>query len=90
MRCKRRNTQQLIKKEEEPHMKKRITSLLLTLVMLLSLVPALGGTASAAEEGDWTEVGTYDELSEAFRTGKSKIRLKNSIPLYKRRSGRDN
>ena len=60
-------------------MKKRITSLLLTLVMLLSLVPALGGTASAAEEGDWTEVGTYDELSEAFRTGKSKIRLKNSI-----------
>ena len=60
-------------------MKKRITSLLLTLAMLLSLVPALGVTASAAEEGDWTEVGTYDELSEAFRTGKSKIRLKNSI-----------
>lgn len=60
-------------------MKKRITSLLLTLVMLLSLVPALGVTASAAEEGDWTEVGTYEELYDAFRTGKSKIRLKNSI-----------
>ena len=60
-------------------MKKRITSLLLTLAMLLSLVPALGVTASAAEEGDWTEVGTYEELYDAFRTGKSKIRLKNSI-----------
>ena len=60
-------------------MKKRITSLLLTLAMLLSLVPALGVTASAAEEGDWTEVGTYEELYNAFRTGKSKIRLKNNI-----------
>ena len=33
-------------------MRKRITSLLLTLVMLLSLVPALGVPASAAEEDD--------------------------------------
>ena len=30
-------------------MRKRMTSLLLTLVMLLSLVPAMGVTASAAE-----------------------------------------
>lgn len=60
-------------------MKKRITSLLLTLAMLLSLVPALGVTASAAEEGDWTEVGTYEELYNAFRNSKSKIRLKNNI-----------
>ena len=58
-------------------MKKRITSLLLTLVMLLSLVPALGVTASAAEDG-WTEVSTYEELYDAFRTG-TKIRLKNNI-----------
>lgn len=58
-------------------MKKRITSLLLTLAMLLSLVPALGVTASAAEDG-WTEVSTYEELYDAFRTG-TKIRLKNNI-----------
>ena len=31
-------------------MRKRITSLLLTLVMLLSLVPAMGVTASAADD----------------------------------------
>ena len=30
-------------------MRKRMTSLLLTLVMLLSLVPAMGVTANAAE-----------------------------------------
>ena len=33
-------------------MRKRMTSLLLTLVMLLSLVPAMGVTASAAATGD--------------------------------------
>ena len=47
-------------------MKKRITSLLLTLVMLLSLVPALGVTASAAE--DWTVVDSYAELKAALET----------------------
>ena len=44
-------------------MRKRITSLLLTLVMLLSLVPAMGVTASAAE---WTTVNTYDQLKAAL------------------------
>ena len=39
-------------------MRKRMTSLLLTLVMLLSLVPAMGVTASAAET--WETVTTYD------------------------------
>lgn len=47
-------------------MKKRITSLLLTLAMLLSLVPALGVTASAAE--DWTVVNSYAELKAALET----------------------
>ena len=44
-------------------MRKRITSLLLTLVMLLSLVPAMGVTASAAE---WMTVNTYAELETAL------------------------
>ena len=39
-------------------MRKRMTSLLLTLVMLLSLVPAMGVTASAAEP-EWTTVNTF-------------------------------
>ena len=46
-------------------MRKRITSLLLTLVMLLSLVPAMGVTASAAEP-EWTTVNTYDQLKAAL------------------------
>ena len=46
-------------------MRKRITSLLLTLVMLLSLVPAMGVTASAADTS-WTTVNTYDELKAAL------------------------
>ena len=36
-------------------MRKRITSLLLTLVMLLSLVPAMGVTASAADDTSYTQ-----------------------------------
>lgn len=46
-------------------MRKRITSLLLTLVMLLSLLPAMGVTASAADTS-WTTVTTYDELKAAL------------------------
>ena len=45
-------------------MRKRITSLLLTLVMLCSLLPAMGVTASAADT--WTTVTTYDELKAAL------------------------
>ena len=48
-------------------MRKRITGLLLTLVMLLSLVPAMGVTASAADTS-WTTVNTYDELKAALST----------------------
>ena len=50
-------------------MRKRITSLLLTLVMLLSLVPAMGVTASAAATGDGSKgnpfvVTTYEDWKE--------------------------
>lgn len=50
-------------------MKKRITSLLLTLAMLLSLVPALGVTASAAD--DWKVVNSYAELKAALNGDRS-------------------
>ena len=56
----------------------KILSILLALSMLVGMVPFSVIPASAAEEGDWTEVGTYEELYDAFRTGKSKIRL-NSV-----------
>lgn len=60
-------------------MRKRITSLLLTLVMLLSLVPAMGVTASAAEP-EWTTVKTFDELKEAMQQGtKTNIKLGKDI-----------
>ena len=50
-------------------MRKRITSLLLTLVMLLSLVPAMGVTASAVTTGDGSKgnpfvVTTYEDWKE--------------------------
>ena len=60
-------------------MRKRITSLLLTLVMLLSLVPAMGVTASAAEP-EWKIVNTFDELKEAMQQGKkTNIKLGKDI-----------
>ena len=45
----------------------RLSAWLLTLVMLLSLVPAMGVTASAADTS-WTTVNTYDELKAALST----------------------
>ena len=57
-------------------MRKRMTSLLLTLVMLLSLVPAMGVTASAAE---WTTVNTYEELQTAVKAKKEYIKLGRDI-----------
>ena len=58
-------------------MRKRITSLLLTLVMLLSLVPAMGVTASAAET--WTTVNSYAELQTAVKAKKEYIKLGRNI-----------
>ena len=43
----------------------KLISMLLTLVMTLSLVPAMGVTASAAES-EWKIVNTYDELEAAL------------------------
>ena len=57
-------------------MRKRITSLLLTLVMLLSLVPAMGVTASAA---GWTTVNTYKELYDAVKNKQEYIKLGQDI-----------
>ena len=66
-------------------MRKRITSLLLTLAMLLSLVPAMGVTASAAASGDGTQgnpfvVTTYEDLKEKMElTGDKYIQLGDDI-----------
>ena len=57
-------------------MRKRITSLLLTLVMLLSLVPAMGVTASAAE---WTTVNSYEDLKTAVEAKNEYIKLGQNI-----------
>lgn len=58
-------------------MRKRITSLLLTLAMLLSLVPTLGVTASAAD--GFVEVSTYGQLKDAVDKGSAKIKLTADI-----------
>ena len=58
-------------------MRKRITSLLLTLVMLLSLVPAMGVTASAAET--WETVNSFKELQDAVKGKKEYIKLGQDI-----------
>ena len=58
-------------------MRKRITSLLLTLVMLLSLVPAMGVTANAAE--GFVEVSTYEQLKTAVDKGDAKVMLVANI-----------
>ena len=49
-------------------MRKRMTSLLLTLVMLLSLVPAMGVTASAADARSYTEIRNYDTFATYLRS----------------------
>lgn len=59
-------------------MRKRMTSLLLTLVMLLSLVPAMGVTASAAEP-EWTTVNSFKELQDAIKWRKEYIKLGQDI-----------
>ena len=66
-------------------MRKRITSLLLTLVMLLSLVPAMGVTASAAEP--WTTVKTFDELYTAVNNKQQYIKLGQDISTSSLNSG---
>ena len=55
-----------------------MTSLLLTLVMLLSLVPAMGVTASAAEP-EWETVHNYADLKAAVKAKKEYIKLGQDI-----------
>ena len=66
-------------------MRKRITSLLLTLVMLLSLVPAMGVTASAAD--GFVEVSTYEQLRNEVDKGSAKIKLTADIDTTNENSG---
>ena len=66
-------------------MRKRMTSLLLTLVMLLSLVPAMGVTANA--EDGFVEVSTYEELRSEVKKGSAKIKLTADIDTTSENSG---
>ncbi len=59
-------------------MRKRLMSILLCLVMLFSLVPAMGVTASAAEP-EWTTVNTFEELYTAVKAKKEYIKLGQKI-----------
>ena len=66
-------------------MRKQITSLLLTLAMLLSLVPTLGVTASAAD--GFVEVSTYEQLRNEVDKGSAKIKLTADIDTTNENSG---
>ena len=66
-------------------MRKRMTSLLLTLVMLLSLVPAMGVTANA--EDGFVKVSTYEELRSEVNKGSAKIKLTADIDTTSENSG---
>ena len=63
-------------------MRKRMTSLLLTLVMLLSLVPAMGVTASAADGTSYTqaEIRNYKSFESQLRSSDSRdLKLMENI-----------
>ena len=66
-------------------MRKQITSLLLTLAMLLSLVPTLGVTASAAD--GFVEVSTYEQLRNEVNKGKAKVKLTADIDTTSENGG---
>ena len=56
----------------------RIVSILLVLMMLLTMVPITGVTASAAEP-EWTTVNTYKELLDAVKDKQKYIKLGRDI-----------
>ena len=56
----------------------KLISMLLTLVMTLSLVPAMGVTASAAEP-EWTIVNSYEDLQKAVNDKMEYIKLGQDI-----------
>ena len=66
-------------------MRKRMTSLLLTLVMLLSLVPAMGVTANAAD--GFVEVSTYEQLKNEVDKGEAKVKLVANIDTTNENGG---
>lgn len=66
-------------------MRKQITSLLLTLAMLLSLVPTLGVTASAAD--GFVEVSTYGQMKNEVNKGSAKIKLMANIDTTNENGG---
>lgn len=66
-------------------MRKRITSLLLTLVMLLSLVPITAVTANAAD--GFVEVSTYEQLRNEVDKGSAKVKLTADIDTTSENSG---
>ena len=55
----------------------KLISMLLTLVMTLSLVPAMGVTASAAD--GFVEVSTYEQLKNEVDKGEAKVKLVANI-----------
>lgn len=56
----------------------RIVSILLVLMMLLTMVPITGVTASAAEP-EWTTVNSFEELKTAVKAKKEYIKLGQDI-----------
>ena len=56
----------------------RIVSILLVLMMLLTMVPITGMTASAAEP-EWTTVNSFEELQTAVKDKKEYIKLGTNI-----------
>ena len=63
----------------------KLISMLLTLVMTLSLVPAMGVTASAAD--GFVEVSTYEQLKNEVNKGAAKIKLKGNIDTTNENGG---
>lgn len=58
------------------NIRKRAISILLILMVMLTMTPM---TASAGEMLPFHEVGTYQELIDAVRSGEPRIKLKNDI-----------
>ena len=63
----------------------KLISMLLTLVMTLSLVPAMGVTASAAD--GFVEVRTYEQLKTAVDKGNAKVKLMGNIDTTNENGG---
>ena len=64
----------------------RIVSILLVLMMLLTMVPITGVTASAAEP-EWTTVNSFEELKTAVKDKKEYIKLGQDINTRSMNSG---